>query len=138
MINHFSHTDNEDRTPTLSETTSSDEGLISSATEQVIIGTTPLLDPITDNNTPLDYKNDVTTRAETITSASGKTNDIMIPAQTTTAAVTVAGVTQNVQVGIDYTGQIRITNKPWDVDLLDTTSEEYKDLESQLLSLVSL
>ena len=83
-------------------------------------------------------QNEVSTNEEATTSVISQSTVTMTrsPATTMTASVIVGGVTQDVQVDINYNGQIRITNVPWGTELLDANSAAYQSLESQILQLV--
>ena len=89
--------------------------------------------------------NSSTSQAEITTTREGTTGTTtttvaMTPSPavstTTVAPLTVAGATQSVPQA-DYTGQIRITNEAWNNALLDSSSDEYQNLESEILQLVS-
>ena len=76
------------------------------------------------------------TTATTTTTTVTMTSSPAVATTTTVVPVTVAGATQNVPQA-DYTGQIRITNEAWNNALLDSSSDEYQNLQNQILQLVS-
>ena len=106
-------------------------------TENRLQSTTELINQTTNSSTP--QAEIITTRKGT-TATSTTTTVAMTPSPavstTTVAPLTVAGGTQNVAQA-DYTGQIRITNEAWNTALLDSSTDEYQNLESEILQLVS-
>ena len=114
-------------------------GTLKETTEHITQGTASFIGMVT--TVQLDDQSEASTTKEATTPVTGQSTVALTPTPATTtttmAPVTVAGITQNVGVDIDHTGQIKITNLDWESTLLDSNSPAYHNLETQILSLVS-